>query len=105
MSDAWVKQGNYAASHFTAMQGRVLFHMERLFRSTGGGIKAHAQFIRLCHSHGLPRTVTDFSGGECLTALMLIEQACRDTGLHHFRQIDTGWEQAYQQYRQLKLAA
>lgn len=91
MSADWVKQGNYAAAHFTTMQGRVLFHMERLFRSTGGGIKAHARYVELCHQHKLPRIVTDMDHNECIDALRLIELACREVNMHFFRNVITPW--------------
>lgn len=103
MSD-WVKQGNFAAAHFTVMQGRVLFHMERLFRSTGGGIKAHARYVELCRAHNLPRLVTDFHRGNCFTALQLIEVACKDAGLSQFRQCKTGW-QDFLHFNQFRRAA
>jgi hypothetical protein len=87
-----VRAGNYAGAHFTPEQGRVLFQMERIFRSTGGGIKAHAEFLKLCDTEGLPVRVDTWSLGQCVRGLQLIERAARISGLHFFRAVDTGWQ-------------
>lgn len=92
MTRAEVQAGNYAAAHFSPAQGRVLYHMERLFRSTGGGIKAHAEWLRMIELAGLPHLVTRWNDYQCIEGLQWIERACRHTGLHHFRPCDTGWQ-------------
>lgn len=88
----WVRQGNYAGSHFTPDQGRVLFHMERVFRSTGGGVRAHAEYLALCKTEGLPARVDTWTLAQCVRGLQLIERAARIAGLHWFRDVSTQWE-------------
>lgn len=108
-----VLDGNYAAAHFTPEQGRVLFHQDRIFRSTGGGIKAHARYLVLCESMALPHLVTHWTLAQCIQGLHLIERAARDVGLHHFRDIRTQWEpiaerlwnRAPEEFRAAKLGA
>ena len=58
---------------FTPMQGRVLFHIERIFRSA-----------RL---YGMPYDVTAYTDADCRNALTLIENAARDHGMHRTRNI------------------
>jgi hypothetical protein len=87
-----VLAGNYAGGHFTPEQGRVLYHQERIFRSTGGGIKAHARYLALCEAAALPALVTRWSLPQCVQGLQLIERASRDVGLHYFRDVRTQWE-------------
>lgn len=87
-----VLAGNYAGAHFTPEQGRVLYHQERIFRSTGGGMKAHADYLALCHIAGLPSHVDRWSLAQCVQGLQLIERASRRAGLHHFRDVRTQWE-------------
>lgn len=78
----------------TPEQGRVCFHQERLFRSTGGGIKAHARYIAMCERDGaLPKRIGLMTRMECARALFYIEQACRAEGLHLFRDVRTQWEE------------
>lgn len=87
-----VLDGNYAAAHFTPEQGRVLFHQDRIFRSTGGGVHAHADYVAACAVVGLPLLVTRWSLMQCIQGLQLIERAARGRGLHHFRDVRTQWE-------------
>src|SRR5258706_10285900 len=87
-----VLTGNYAAAHFTPEQGRVLYHQERIFRSTGGGIHAHADYIAACQVVGLPSRVDRWTLAQCIQGLRLIERAARGRGLHHFRDVRTQWE-------------
>lgn len=76
----------------TPAQGRVLYHMERLFRSAGGnGQKAHTRFVLLCEQSGLPKMVDQYTTWQCVLALQLIERACGHEKMHHFRPIATGW--------------
>lgn len=89
----WVVAGKFAAATFTPAQGRVLFHMERLFRSAGGrGMCAHYRYLNLCAAAGLPYNVTTFSLAQCVKACQLIERACTAEGLHHFRDVRTQWD-------------
>ena len=76
----------------TPAQGRVVFHMERLFRSTGGGMKAHASFTASCFAEGLPPLVSTWTREQCVLGLQLIERACRFHKLQLFRDIRTDWE-------------
>jgi len=92
MTRTEVAAGRLAAASFTPEQGRVLYHMERLFRSTGGGIKAHAEWLRLVDAVALPARVDKWTATQCVQGLQLIERACRHVGLHYFRPCDTGWE-------------
>lgn len=87
-----VLDGNYAAAHFTPEQGRVLFHQDRLFRSTGGGLRAHDDYVAACAVVGLPSRVDRWSLAQCIQGLRLIERACRGRGLHLFRDVRTQWE-------------
>lgn len=78
----------------TPAQGRVQFHMERLFKSTGGaGSRAHRVFVTLCDVAGLPAAVATYTREQCIAACKLIEDACRRTGLHQFRDVRTDWHQ------------
>lgn len=70
------------------MQGRVLFHIERVFRSAGGnGIVAHRTFLKLCASSGISTRVADYHDVVCHRVLRLIEQAARAQGMHKFRSV------------------
>ena len=75
----------------TAAQGRVLYHLERLFRSTGHGMREHARYIVAIRAAGLdPARVADWSQDDCVLALGLMEH-CASTGKgFHFRACDTG---------------
>lgn len=75
----------------TAAQGRVLYHLERLFRSTGHGIREHARYLQACEDVGLPlRAVHVWSVSDCIMGLQLMEQCARPMRL--FRHIATNWE-------------
>jgi len=72
------------------MQARVLFHCERVFRSTGAGMKAHALFLDAATAAvgwERARDATSWNRGECLALLALIEWAARAKGLHVFRDV------------------
>lgn len=77
----------------TPAQGRVVFHIERLFRSTGGGVKAHGTFLAACRTKGIPSAVSGYTPTRCVEVLQLIESACRHRGMHLFRDVGTGWRQ------------
>lgn len=94
-----VLDGNFAAAHFTPEQGRVLYHQERIFRSTGGGIRAHDDYVAACAVVGLPVQVDRWSLKQCIEGLQLIERAARGRGLHHFRDVRTQWEPLAARYQ------
>jgi hypothetical protein len=75
----------------TAAQGRVLYHMERILRSTGGGMKAHADYLTACFAHGLPEMLDQYTLAQCVDALRLLEHVARVHKLHLFRDVSTGW--------------
>jgi hypothetical protein len=77
----------------TPAQGRVVFHIERLFRSTGGGVKAHGTFLAACRVKGIPSAVSGYTPTRCVEVLQLVESACRHHGMHLFRDVGTGWRQ------------
>lgn len=73
----------------TVAQGRVLYHTERLFRSTGAGMREHSAFVARMRAVGLDiGHVESWSLGECLYALDEMESAARS--MAKFRSIDTG---------------
>jgi hypothetical protein len=77
----------------TPYQGRLVFHQERLFRSAGGnGCKAHVLYLGLCRERMLPERIGEMSREQVVAALQLIEISCRAVGMHHFRDVHTGWE-------------
>ncbi len=77
----------------TPLQGRVVFHQERIFRSAGGpGVLAHQVYVRLCDAAKLPHEVADFDTAQCRTALRLIQVAATESGMGRFRDVRTGWE-------------
>jgi len=83
---------NFNQTTLTPAQGRVLYHQERLFRSTGGsGLLAHQKYLRLCTAAGLGSDVGSYGRLQCIRALQLIERAARDVHLHLFRDISTQW--------------
>lgn len=72
----------------TPMQGRVMFHNERLCRSAGGsGPKCHSRFVALAAERGLRVAIDTYSDDECRVALQLLEQAARDVGMNKFRDV------------------
>ena len=78
----------------TPMQGRVVFHQERLFRSAGGSdMLAHTRYLRLAWANDLPAKIGEMDYSQCVLALRLIEHACREQGMHNFRDVRTYWEQ------------
>ena len=76
----------------TPLQGRVVFHQERIFRSTGGGQVAHTRYVKLCTIARLPNVITDMTPADCVHALYLIQRAAHWAGLGGFRDIATQWE-------------
>jgi hypothetical protein len=76
----------------TPLQGRVAFHQERIFRSTGNGSRAHESYITMAKACGLPTELAKMSRNQCREALRLIELAARMRGLALFRNVRTGWE-------------
>ena len=75
-------------------QGRVLFHMERIFRSAGGpGAMAHQSFTNSCLAEGLPARIDTWTLDQCVLGLQLIERAARMHQMHLFRDCRTYWEQ------------
>lgn len=85
----------------TPAQARVLFHAERLLRSTGAGrrnsaqttYQVHADWIDHMHQTTGSVLAKDWSLEHCKDALRKLEELMRKYELHHFRDIDTGWEQ------------
>lgn len=76
----------------TAAQGRVLYHIERLFRSTGAGIREHQQFTRTCADLGLnAQRVQDWTTPQCVQALQVMERCARRGRGFAFRYCGTGW--------------
>lgn len=74
----------------TPAQCRVLFHNERLFRSTGAGLREHRAFVADCESRGLNvRKVSGWSDAQCVEAMRRLE--LHAAGMASFRQIGTGW--------------
>jgi len=75
----------------TPAQGRVLFHAERLLRSTGAMPRgAHEAWISACRAAGLdPVRVTSYSREDCRTALRLLEGILRARGVHRVPQVAT----------------
>jgi hypothetical protein len=77
----------------TVPQGRVMYSMERIFRSAGGnGCLAHRHWIRLCAQEGLPCDVSAWSIAQCVSGLQLIEVAARGYKIHVFRDVRTDWQ-------------
>lgn len=69
----------------TAAQGRVLYHLERLFRSTGHGMREYRAFLAVIRRSGMnAEEVASWTVTECLYALSAMEIAaapmagCRD---------------------------
>ncbi len=76
----------------SAAQGRVLYHLERLFRSTGAGAEPHRRFIQACADMGLSvRRVQDWTVPQCVQALQVMEACARRAKGFHFRPCATGW--------------
>lgn len=74
----------------TPAQGRVLFHMERIFRSAGGpGVLAHQTYVTACKVRGLPAMVDTWTPGQCALGLQMIEAAARKHKMHLFRDVRT----------------
>ena len=73
---------------FTPMQGRVLFHIERVFRSAGGnGCLAHQTFLGYARLYGMSTDVRTYTDADCQCVLTMIENAARDHGMHKFRNV------------------
>jgi hypothetical protein len=77
----------------TSLQGRVLFHSERLFRSTGASYASDsarsAWFVALRQEGLAPDAVADWSDAQCKRALALLEECARASGLGLFRDVRT----------------
>lgn len=72
-------------------QGRALYHLERLFRSTGAGIREHAKLLQTCAGAGLDvARVQDWTVAQCVLAMQYMEEAARPMAL--FRDVRTGWQ-------------
>lgn len=77
----------------TPAQGRVLYHVERIFRSTGGNPIHHHAYIMACAQAELKlRRVVDWTQAECVTALQILERVARRCKLNRFRDVNTGWQ-------------
>ena len=77
----------------TAAQGRVLYHLERLFRSTGHGGREHAHFIAMVDAEGMdPEAVATWDDATCVRSLGLMEYTARGLGMHLVRDVRTGRE-------------
>jgi hypothetical protein len=82
-------------------QARVLFHVERVFRSAGGnGCKAHRDFtdtvsrlFDLGEIEGRPDSAASWSDAACSRLLREITAAARRHKMHHFRNVDCGGEE------------
>lgn len=76
----------------TPAQARVLYHAERLLRSTGAMPRdAHGAWVAACRAVSLPDDVTKWSTAECVRALRVLEDVLRARRVHLFRDISTGW--------------
>lgn len=72
----------------TPLQGRVMFHNERLCRSAGGaGPKCHARFVALAAEADLRVAIDTWSDDECRLGLTLLERAAREVGMSKFRDV------------------
>jgi hypothetical protein len=77
----------------TPAQGRVLYHLERLFRSTGHGVREHGAYIDAVNAEGMdPEAVATWDDATCVRALGLMEYAARGLGMHLVRPVRTGRE-------------
>jgi hypothetical protein len=88
---------SYESKRFplTALQGRVLYHAERIFRSAGGSGCIAAQSWRdACADAALPVLVSAWTTAQCVKGLALIEWAARRHRMHLFRDVRTQWEDA-----------
>ena len=75
----------------TPMQARVLYHVERVFRSAGGnGCLAHRDFLRAAEAFCDPRAAASWSEDTCSRLLREITAAARRHKMHHFRNVDCG---------------
>lgn len=76
----------------TPAQGRVVFHQERLLRSTGTHPGVAAEYRHRCALDNLPVAIAEMSRGQCRLALKNLEDACLAYNLHRVRDIRTQWE-------------
>ena len=75
----------------TVAQGRVLYHLERIFRSTGHGMREYRAFLEGCAAAGLDADgVATWDTARCIQALQLMEKHARP--MAGFRPLDTGWQ-------------
>lgn len=80
-------------STLTAAQGRVLFHLGRLFRSTGAGIRELGEYRRRISETMGAQALADvglWSTADCVRALQIMEDCARP--MSGFRDVRTGWE-------------
>ena len=77
-------------STLTPAQGRVLFHLGRLFRSTGAGTREHLAYIADKAIVALPAAVDTWTDEQCAEALRAMERCARPMAL--FRDVRTYWE-------------
>mgnify|MGYP001544338238 FL=1 len=76
----------------SAFQGRLVFHQERLLRSTGGDPMV-AQFYReKCEAEGLPHLIAEMTPLQVQLALYILENVCEAAGWGLFRDCKTNWE-------------
>lgn len=74
----------------TAAQGRVLYHLERIFRSTGAGVREYGAYLAAIRAAGLnPEDVPRWSTADCARALRIMEEAAAP--MARFRDVRTGW--------------
>lgn len=74
----------------TAAQGRVLYHLERIFRSTGHGMREYQAFLEGAAVAGLDASdVATWGTTHCVAALRMMEDCAKP--MAGFRAVDTGW--------------
>lgn len=76
-------------SGLTPAQGRVVFHSERLLRSTGADPQYARDWRQRCLDHCLPVLISDMTVEECRRALQLLEKVCYPMAL--VRDLETDW--------------
>jgi hypothetical protein len=82
----------------TPLQARVLYHVERVFRSAGGnGCIAHRDFTDTVagkfmrgYLEGREDRAATWDDRTCMLLLGEITAAARRHGMHHFRPVDCG---------------
>ncbi len=93
MNPADLARGQNQDPGVTPAQGRVVFHQERLFRSTGNARPgAYPEYIKACQDEGLPARICEWTPEQCRVALHLMEIVCHKHRMDCFRDCRTGWE-------------